>query len=70
MSISAVLPKAVLLLRFHLFAVRCCSIFKCFKCFNFNTSVSDLFNSVKVTELPLVEKELLTRLITCNFIVC
>ena len=25
------LPKVVLLLRFHLFNVRCCSIFKCFK---------------------------------------
>ena len=29
-------PKAVLLLRFHLFYVWCCSVFKCF---NFNTSV-------------------------------
>ena len=25
-------PKAVLSLRFHLFDVRCCSIFFCFKC--------------------------------------
>ena len=29
-------PKAVLSLRFHLFYVRCCSVFKCF---NLNTSV-------------------------------
>ena len=36
-------PKAVLSLRFHLFYVRCCSVFKCF---NFNTSV--------LTELPPV----------------
>ena len=41
--------KAVLLLLFHLSYVRCCSIFKCF---NFN--ISNLFNSVKVIELPPV----------------
>ena len=44
-------PKAILLLRFHLLYVRCLSIFKCY---NFNTPVSNLFNSVKVTELPPV----------------
>ena len=32
--------KAVLSLRFHLFYVRCCSLFKCFK---FNTSVSLIY---------------------------
>ena len=44
-------PRAVLSLRFHLFYVRCCPIFKCF---NFNTSVCPIFHLVKVTELPPV----------------
>ena len=45
-------PKAVLLLRFHLFYVWCFSIFKCF---NFNTSVCPIFfGSVKMAKLPPV----------------
>ena len=31
--------------------------------------MSSLFNLIQVTELPPVGKELLTQLITCNFIV-
>ena len=52
-------PKAILFLRFQLFYVWCCSIFKWL---NFNTSVfffflSDLFGSVKMAEsLPVWEK--------------
>ena len=56
-------PKAVLSLRFHLFYVWCCSIFKCF---NFNTSVCPSF---LVQSCHLFGKELLTAC-TCNFIVC
>ena len=34
--------------------------------YNFNTCMSSLFSSVKITELP----PLLTRIVTCNFIIC
>ena len=44
-------PKAELPVRFHLFNVPCCSIFKC--C-NLTLPCVLLFNSVKVTELPPV----------------
>ena len=48
-------PKAVLSWLSRLFYVRCCSIFKCVKCFNFNIfCVSNLSNSVTVTELSSV----------------
>ena len=36
-------PKAVLLLRFHLFYVRCCSNFKYGKRFNLNTSLCPIY---------------------------
>ena len=35
-------PKAVLSLMFHLFYVRCCSMFKCLN-LNFNTSVCPVY---------------------------
>ena len=38
-------PNAVLSLRFHLFYVRCCSVFKCF---NFNTSVCPIIQLSEV----------------------
>ena len=44
------LTKAILLLQFHLCYVRCCLIFKCFKCSNFNNCVSNFFNLVEVTQ--------------------
>ena len=59
--------KAILSLRFHLFYVRCCSIFKYLI---LTLLCVQLFNSVKVTELPPVWEELLIRLITCYFVVC
>ena len=37
-------PKTVISLRFYLFYVRCCSIFTCFKCFNFNTSMCLIYS--------------------------
>ena len=43
--------KAVLSLRFHLFYVRCCSVFKCF---NLTFLFVLLFNLMKFTELPPV----------------
>ena len=45
------LPKAVLSLRFHLFYVQCCSLFKCF---NLTLLCVLLFNLVKLTELQPV----------------
>ena len=44
-------PNAVLSLRFHLFYVRCCSVFKCFHC---NTSVC-----------PIISFSELNRVATC-----
>ena len=39
------------MLRFQMFYIRCCPIFKCF---NFNTSFFQFIKSAKVTELPSV----------------
>ena len=44
-------PKVVLSLRFHLFYVWCCSVFKFF---NFTLLCVLLFNLVMLTELPAV----------------